>query len=83
MNGFLKSVLHIMNRNTKIIRIFSKQLKRNQRKYTADTNYLNVLEILKKIWNVMKDTIGKSTIGSTNLPRKLTINKVDVNRNPK
>ena len=31
----------------------------------------------------MKDTIGKSTIGSTNLPRELTINKVDVNRNPK
>ena len=72
-----------MNRNRKIIRIFSKQLKRKQRKYTTHTNYLNVLEILKKIWNVMKDTIGKSTIGSTNHPRKLTINKVDVNRNPK
>ena len=48
MNDFLKSVLHRMNRNTKIIRIFSKQLKRKQRKYTTHTNYLNVLEILKK-----------------------------------
>ena len=48
MNGFLKNVLHRMNRNTKIIKIFSKQSKRKQRKYTALTNYLNVLEILKK-----------------------------------
>ena len=43
-----KSVLHRMNRNTKIIKIFSKQPKRKQRKYTTLTNYLNVLEILKK-----------------------------------
>ena len=28
--------------------------------------------------NVMKDIIGKSKIKSTNLPHKLTINKVDV-----
>ena len=48
MNDFLKSVLHRMNRNTKIIRIFSKQLKRKQRKYTTHANYLNILEILKK-----------------------------------
>ena len=32
----------------------------------------------KKTWNVMKDIIGKSKIKSTNLLRKLTINKVDV-----
>ena len=36
---------------------------------------------LKK-WNVTKDIIGKSKIKSTNLPRKLTINKVDVYNNP-
>ena len=48
MNGFLKSVLHRMNSNTKIIKIFLKQSKRKQRKYAALTNYLNVLEILKK-----------------------------------
>ena len=72
-----------MNRNTKIIKIFSKQSKRTQRKYTTLTNYLNVLEILKKPSNVMKDIIGKSKIKSTNLPRKLTINKVDVYNKPK
>ena len=82
MNGFLKSVLHRMNRNTKIIKIFSKQSKRKQRKYTTLTNYLNVLKILKKTWNVMKDIIGKSKIKSTNFPRKLTINKVDVYNKP-
>ena len=37
-----------MNRNTKLIRIFSKQGKTKQRKNTTPTNYLNVLEILKK-----------------------------------
>ena len=77
MNCFLKSVLHRMNINTKIIKIFSEQSKRKQRKNTTLTNYLNVLEILKT-WNVMKDIIGKSKIKSTNLPRKFTINKVDV-----
>ena len=35
---------------------------------------------IKKTWNVMKDIIGKSKIISTNLPRKLTIKKVDVNK---
>ena len=68
MNGFLKSEIHRMNSNTKIRKIFSKQSKRKQRKYTALTNYLNVLEYI----------IGKSKIKSTNLPRKLLINKVDV-----
>ena len=48
MNDFLKSVLYIMNRNKKNIKIFLKQLKKSQRKYTIPTNYLNVLEILKK-----------------------------------
>ena len=48
MNDFLKSVLQRMNRNTKIIKIFSKQSKRKKRKYTTLTNYLNVLEILKR-----------------------------------
>ena len=47
MNGFLKNVLHRMNKNTKIIRIFSKQLKIKQRKYP--TNCLNVLEILNNM----------------------------------
>ena len=33
---------------------------------------------VKKTWTVMIDIIGKSKIKSTNLPRKLRINKVDV-----
>ena len=44
MNSFLKSVLHRMNKNTKIIKIFSKQLVKEKKiyyfnkllKYTAD-----------------------------------------------
>ena len=75
MNGLLKSVLHRMNSDTKIIKIFLKQSERKQRKYNTLTNYLNVLEILKKhgmLWNII----------STNLPRKLTINKVDVYNKP-
>ena len=71
-----------MNSNTKIIKIFSKQSKRKQRKYTTLSNYLTVLEILKKTWNVMTDIIGKSKTKSTNLARKLTINKVDVYHKP-
>ena len=47
MNGFLKSLFQRMYRNTKTKRIFSKQLKRKQIKYTT-TNYLIALEILKK-----------------------------------
>ena len=38
--------------------------------------------MLKKTWNVMKDIIAKSKIKSTNFPRKLTINKVDVYNKP-
>ena len=82
MNGFLKSVLYRMNRNKKIIKIFLKELNKNQRKYTTPTSDLNLLNILKKTGNVMKDIIGKSKIKSTNLPRKLTINKVDVYKKP-
>ena len=33
---------------TKIVSIFSKQLKRKERKYATPTNYLNALKILKK-----------------------------------
>ena len=37
---------------------------------------------IKQTWSVMKDIIGKSKIKSTNLPRKLTINKVNVYNRP-
>ena len=74
MNSFLKSVLQRMNRNTKIIKIFSKQSKRKQRKYTTLTNYLHVLEIIKK-HNIMKNIVGKSKKKFANLPRKLKLTK--------
>ena len=60
MNGFLKNVLHRMNRNTKIIKIFSKQLKRKQRKYATPNKLLKCTGDIKKTWNVMKHTIIKS-----------------------
>ena len=59
MNGFLKNALQRKNKNTKIIRIFTKQLKRKERNYTTKTNYLIVLDILKKTCNVMRNTFGK------------------------
>ena len=71
-----------MNINTKIIQIFSKKSKRKQRKFTTLTKYLNVLEILKKTWDIMKDIIEKSKIKSPNLLRKLIISKVDVYSKP-
>ena len=71
-----------MNRNTKIIQIFLKKLKRKQRKFTTLTKYLNVLEIFKKTWDIMKDIIEKSKIKSPNLLRKLIINKMDVYSKP-
>ena len=58
MNGFLKSVLRRMNSSTKLTKIFSKQSKRKQRKYSTLTNYLNELEILNKPQNIMKYKIG-------------------------
>ena len=48
MNVFLKSILYRMNRNKKIIKIFLKELNKNQRKYTTPTSDLNLLNILKK-----------------------------------
>ena len=37
---------------------------------------------IKKTWNIIKDITAKSKIKSTNLPRKLTIDKVDVHNKP-
>ena len=37
---------------------------------------------IKKTWNALKDITGKPKIKSTNLPRKRTINKVDVYNKP-
>ena len=71
-----------MNRNTKIIKIFSKQSKRTQRIYTTLTNLLKCTGEIKTTWNVMKDIIGTSKIKSTYLPGKFIINKVDVYNKP-
>ena len=69
-------------------RFLKKHTQQNEQKYK---NYKNLFETIKKkakkiyyskTWNVMKDIIGKSKIKKTNLPRKLTINKVDVYNKP-
>ena len=80
---FLKKSTPQNEQKYKTIKTFSKQLKRNQGKYTTPTSYLNVLEILKKTWNVMKDINENSKIKSSNLPRKFAINKKDVYNKPK
>ena len=46
MNVFLNSVLHRINKNIKVIKIFSKKIKREERKYATTISYLNVPEIL-------------------------------------
>ena len=65
MNGFFKSLLHRMNKNTEIVKIFPKQLRRKQRKYTTRD--------IKKAWNIMKDITEKLKIKLTNLPPKLNL----------
>ena len=77
MNGFLKNVLHRMNSNTKIIKIFSIKSKRKQKIYTTLTNYLNVLEVLKNMecYERYNSKIKNKTVKSSS---KLTINKVNV-----
>ena len=82
MNGFFKSVLHRMNRNTKIIKIFSKKLKKKKGEIYYSNKLLKYTVDFKKPWNVMKDIIGKSKIKSANVPCKLTINKVNVYNKP-
>ena len=73
-----KCTLKSEPRNTKIIKMFSKQSKRTQRKYTTVKNYLNVLEILKKHGILWKIWLKNEKIKSTNLLHKITINKADV-----
>ena len=63
MNGFLKCVLH----RTK-----------KARKMCYSNKLLKCTRDVKKTFNIAKDIIRKSKIKSTNLPRKLTINKLNV-----
>ena len=32
----------------------------------------------KKTWNIMKKLVGKIKLKSSNLPRRITVNKVDI-----
>ena len=32
----------------------------------------------KKIWSIMKELVGKIKLKSSNLPRRITVNKVDI-----
>ena len=68
MKGFFKKRAPQNEQYYETYKNLFKTIKKQQRKYNAPTNYLNVQGILKT-WNVMKDIIGKSR----NLPRKPTI----------
>ena len=57
-------------------------IKQKAKKICYSNKLLKCIGDIKKTWNVMKDIIGKSKIKSRNLPRKLTINKVDVYNKP-
>ena len=53
-------------------------IKKKIKKIYYSNKLLKCTGDIKKTCNVMKDIIRKSKVKSTNLPRKLTINKVDV-----
>ena len=57
-------------------------IKKKAKKIYYSNKLLKCTGDIKKTWTVMKDIIAKSKIKSTNLPRKLTINKVDVYNKP-
>ena len=57
-------------------------IKKKAKKIYYSNKLLKCTGDIKKTWNVMKGVVGKSKIKSTNLPRKLTINKVDVYNKP-
>ena len=58
-----------MKRQIKLIKIFSKPLKRDQS---------SSLKVLRKIWSVMKEILGKCTTKSSAFPTKITVNKTDI-----
>ena len=78
MNSFLKGVPSTVNSNTKIVKIFSKKQKTKQKIIYCSNKLLKCTGDIKKQWNGMKDITGKSKRKSANLPRKRTVNKVDV-----
>ena len=57
-------------------------IKKKIKKIYYSNKLLKCTGDIKKTCNVMKDIIRKSKVKSTNLPRKLTINKVDVYNKP-
>ena len=58
-----------MKRQIKLIKIFLKPLKRDQS---------SSLKVLRKIWSVMKEILGKCTTKSSAFPTKITVNKTDI-----
>ena len=57
-------------------------IKKKAKKICCSNKLLKCAGDIKKTWNVLKDIIGKWKIKLTNLPLKLTVNKVDVYNNP-
>ena len=58
-----------MKRQIKLIKIFLKPLKRDQS---------SSLKVLRKIWSVMKEILGKCTTKSSAFLTKITVNKTDI-----
>ena len=77
MNRFLKSILPKNEQNNKNYKNLFETIKKKTKKTYYSNKLLKCTGDIKKTGNVMKDLIGKS-----NLPRKLTINKVDVYNKP-
>ena len=80
MKALLKNVIHRISRNTKIIGNFS--MKKKAKKIYCSNKFPKCTIDVKKHETLRKDIIEKSKIESTNLPSKLTINKVDVYNKP-
>ena len=80
---FLKKRNPKIEQQYKNYRNLFEKIKKKAKKIYYFNKLLKCTGDIKKTWNVMKDIIGKSKANWTNLPRKLTINKVDVYNKPK
>ena len=79
---FLKKLAPQNEQKYKYYEDLFETIKKKAKKIYYSNKLLKCTGDIKKTWNVMKNIIGKSNIRSTNLSRKLTINKVDVYNKP-
>ena len=81
-NSFLKKRTLHNEQNYKNYKNLFETIKKKTKKIYYSNKLLKCTGDIEKTWNFMKDIIGKAKIKSTNLPRKRTINKVDVYNKP-